>query len=158
MKSKSVEELDAAKGVLRFEMRLRDNRACERHAERLGMPDRTVQALLTTDAARRTIGNTIERLGLDKPLSLGSNRFELLRSQFPDNRSKVISLAGFLAMSDHYGLENLVDLGICSYTDYRRKLAEVKAAGALFVTEGRRSLPPLTLADEVAIVEGSAAA
>ncbi len=158
MKSRSVEELAAARGVLRFEMRLRDSRACERHAERLVVTDRTVQSMLTSDVSRRTISNTLERLGLDKPLDSGSNRLELLRSHFPDDRAKVIRLAGFLAMGDHFGCDNLVDLGICSYTDYRRKLADVKAAGALFVTEGSRSLAPLTVVQDLPIEEDSAAA
>jgi len=158
MKSNSVEELAAAKGLLRFEMRLRDNRACERHVERLGVMDRTVQSMLTSDVARRTISNTLERLGVDKPLSSGSKRLELLRSHFADDRAKVIRLAGFLAMCDQYGSQNLVDLGICSYTDYRRKLADVKAAGALFVTDGPRSLAPLTIVQELPSAEGSAAA
>jgi hypothetical protein len=158
MKSKSVEELAAAKGVLRFEMRLRDNRACERHAQRLGIPDRSVQSMLTSDVVQRTLSNTLERLGLDKPISSDSKRLGLLRSQFPDDRAKVIRLAGFLAMGDEYGLENLVDLGICSYTDYRRKLADVKAAGALIATPGPRHLKPLTLGQDLSFTVGSTAA
>ena len=51
---------------------------------------------------------------------------------------------GMLALSDKYGIENLVDLGFCSYSDFRRKLAELKAAGVLYETDRSTSLAPLT--------------
>src|SRR5688572_25567527 len=40
MKTKTSEELTAAKGILRFEMRLRDNPSCNRHASTLGLRNR----------------------------------------------------------------------------------------------------------------------
>lgn len=44
------------------------------------------------------------------------------------------------------GLENLVPLGICSYSDYCRKFAEIKAAGVLYaIAKKRGTLPALGL-------------
>ncbi len=144
MKPDAPEELTAARGILRFEARFRDNRSCERHARSMALSGRTGEALLHSGVARKTIRGTLERLGLDKPLNSGSRRFELLRTHYPNDQSKVLKLVGFLDAADCYGLENLVALGICSYTDYRRKLAEVKSAGALHQSAGPSSLSALT--------------
>ena len=138
MKPKSDEELTAAKRILRFEMRLRDNRSCGRHAATMGLRNRSTEALLNREVAHRTVTTTLQRLGLNKPLSSGSRRLELLRPYFPNDNSKVFRLMGFLAVCDHYGSDNLVALGLCSYRDFRRKLAEVKAAGAFYETDQPR--------------------
>jgi hypothetical protein len=158
MKSRSDKELNAAKGILRFEMRLRDNRSCSRHAATMGLRNRSAEALLNREVANRTITTTLERLGLNKPLRAGSRRFELLRAHFPNDNSKVIRLMGFLAVCDHYGADNLVTLGLCSYTDFRRKLAEVKAAGAYYEVDGPVSLAPLTTLHSREMSKGSEAA
>jgi hypothetical protein len=138
------EELMAANGILRFETRHRDNRACNRHAATMGLRNRSAEALLNRDVAHRTVMTTLERLGLDKTLSSGSRRLELLRSHFPDDNSKVFRLMGFLSVCDYYGAENLVKLGFCTYSDMRRKLADSKAAGVLYQTDRPQSLAPLT--------------
>ena len=157
MNPKSDEELTAAKGVLRFEMRFRDNRSCHRHARRMGARDRTAASLLNLAIAQHSFRTTLNRLGLDKPLTCGSRRAELLRAHFPDDRSKVLSLMGMLALSDKYGIENLVDLGFCSYSGFRRKLAELKAAGVLYESDGSTSLAPLTEVQSVGIKDSEAA-
>jgi hypothetical protein len=158
MKSKSDEELIAAKGILRFEMRLRDNRSCGRHAATMGLRNRSAEELLTREIAHRTVRTTLERLGLNKPLSSGSRRLELLRSHFPNDNSKVFRLMGFLSVCDRYGAENLVKLGFCTYSDLRRKLADVKAAGVLYQIEGPGSLAPLTELRSREMSKGSEAA
>jgi hypothetical protein len=140
-------EREAAKGILRLEIRFNDNRSCQRHSQRMGLADRKAEALLTDRVAKRTITSALQRLGLDKAISADSKRLQMLRSYCGENRAKFFRLAGFLASCDAYGSDNLVQLGYCSYTDYRRKLAEVKASGALYVTEGPASLPPLSLVE-----------
>ena len=158
MNSASDEELKAARGVLRFEIRLRDNRSCNRHAEKIGACSRTVEALLNNDVAQRTVRTTLNHLGLDRPLSSGSRRLELLRSQFPNDRSKVVRLMGFLSVCDYYGADNVVDLGFCSYSDFRRKLADVKKAGVFYQTNGPVTLAPLTALQSPKISSDSQAA
>jgi hypothetical protein len=111
MKTKSDEELTAAKGILRFEMRFRDNRSCSRHVSTMGLPNRSAESLLNRAVADRIITTTLHRLGLNKPLTSGSRRLELLRSHFPNDNSKVCRLMGFLSVCDCYGAENLVKLG-----------------------------------------------
>jgi hypothetical protein len=143
MKS-TEEELTAAKGVLRFETRLRDNRSCNRHAATMGLQNRSAAAMLNRNVADRTVKTTLERLGLNKPVRSGSRRLELLHSHFPNDNSKLFRLMGFLSVCDQYGAQNLVKLGFCRYSDLRRKLADAKAAGVLYQIDQPESLAPLT--------------
>jgi hypothetical protein len=142
----SSDEVLSAEGVLRMEVRFRDNRSCQRHAKRIGAERRSAESLLLGDAAHRTVSRAIQRLGLNKPITSGALRYQILRDYCGKDGAKYVRLAGFLTLSDIHGLENLVPLGICSYSDYCRKLAEVKAAGVLYaIGKKRRSLPPLNL-------------
>jgi hypothetical protein len=144
--SYSQEEVLEAKGVLRFEVRFRDSRACRRHAKRLGLVSRKAHLLIQGEVADRTITRALARLGLNKPISAGEFKYQLLRDYCGRDRSKCVRLAGFLKMAEVYGHENLVRLGIVSYSDYRRKLAEVKKAGVLYsVGLKHRTLPPLLI-------------
>ena len=65
---------------------------------------------------------------------------------------------GFLSVCDRYGTENLVKLGFCTYSDLRRKLADVKAAGVLYQTDRPESLAPLTALSSRDISKDSEAA
>jgi len=158
MKSSTQEELNAAKGVLRFEMRLRDNRSCDRFAKKMGVPNRKAEMLLTEQATRHAIRQTLDRLGLSKPITEGSARLELLRAYCGNDGARFLRLAGFLAAGDYYGLDNLVKLKISSYSDYRRKLKEIKDAGAFLIAEGPRSLEGLTFIEPCKPHQGSEAA
>jgi hypothetical protein len=111
----------------------------------VGGSNRKGEFLLTERVAHQTIEDTLKLLGLNKPLSDGSARLELLRSYCHNDGARFLRLAGFLTACDHYGAENLVKLKISSYSDYRRKLKEIKNAGTLYLAEGPRSLPALTL-------------
>ena len=156
-KSVSPAELEAANGILRFETRFNDNRACQRHATRLGVANRKVESLLNDLVAKQTITFTLKRLGLDKPLRAGSERLEVLKNYCGDDRAKLFRLTGFLAWADRYGAENLVRLGLCSYSDFRRKLRELEASGVFHVADGLRSLAPLS-AESIGVSRSSEAA
>jgi len=143
-KSVSPPELEAANGILRFETRFNDNRACQRHARRLGLANRKVENLLNDLVAKQTLSFTLKRLGLDKPIRTGSERMEALKNYCGEDRAKLFRLTGFLVWADKYGPENLVRLGLCSYSDFRRKLKELQASGVFHVSDEPRSLAPLT--------------
>jgi hypothetical protein len=113
----------------------------------MGLADRKAEALLTESVAKRTIGSALQGLGLDKPISSGSKRLEVLRTYCGESRAKFFRLAGFLSSLDAYGAENLVRLKLCSYTDYRRKLTELEASGALYITDAPASLAPLIVVE-----------
>lgn len=142
----SKEEVLAARVLLRFEVRFKDNRSCQRHAKKMEVGTRTAESLFLGDVAPRTITGTLGRLGLDKPIVAGSHKYQLLHHYCKGDGAKYVRVAGFSTLGQIHGLENLVPLGICSYSDYRRKLAELKAAGVLYALEkDRGTLPPLRI-------------
>jgi len=144
-KSNFPGELDAAKGILRFEARFNDNRSCQRHAKRLGLADRKAESLLNDVVAKQTISFTLKRLGVDKPIRAGYERLEALKIYCGADRAKLFRLTGFLTWADTYGAHNLAKLGLCSYSDFRRKLKELQASGALHMPPSARSLAPLSV-------------
>lgn len=103
-------ELEAARGILRLEVRFNDNRSCQRHATKMGLADRKVENLLSDMVAKQTISHTLEKLGLDKAINSGSKRFDVLKTYCGADRANFLRLTGFLVWADMYGAENLVHL------------------------------------------------
>lgn len=139
----SNEEVNASVGVLRYEKRFLNYRACERLALKLGLPNRRAETLLRVSVAEFVTNETMKALGLDKSLESGDVRLARLLKEYGPKRA--LSLAGLLAACDSYGADNLVRLDICKRATFHTMLREIKLAGAWLVTERRRTLPPLRL-------------
>jgi hypothetical protein len=139
----SNREITASVGVLRFEKRFLNYRACERLASTLGLPNRRAESLLSIDVAEFVMNETIKELGLDKSLESGDVRLDRLIEAYGPKRAS--GLAGFLAFCDSYGADNLIRLGLYKRSTFHRMRRQIKLAGAWLVTDRRRILSPLRL-------------
>jgi len=137
------DEINASVGVLRFENRFLNHRACRRLAARLGLANSRAETLLTTFVAETIMNETISQVGLNQPLESVDSRLELLRECYGFG-PQFVRLAGFLALCDEYGAQHLVALGM-SRAEYYRKQSELKKAGAWIASPSRRALPPLRI-------------
>jgi hypothetical protein len=140
----SNEEVTASVGVLRFEKRFLNYRACERLALKLGFPNRRADTLLTVSVANSALNETLTELGLDKSIKSGDARLLCLLQKYGPRRA--FELSGFLQACDMYGreVETLVRLGIPRSTYYKMR-KDVMLAGAWLFTDKRRTLSPLRL-------------
>lgn len=136
-------ELPAASGVLRLEHRFK-YRACQGLAERLDLPDRRASSLLTQYVWSQIMKETLAKLGIDKQIGSGDARLGLLRDRYGTGRT-YRQLAGFIALCDEHGPENLVPLKIWSRASFYSYRREVQQAGAWLFTNANRVLPPLRL-------------
>lgn len=138
-------DVRAAVGILRVEHRFLNSGACKRLAERFNLPDRRADYLLRDDIAEMVMNETIMKLGLDKAVESGDSRLSLLREHCHGYGSRFQRLAGFLALCDAYGADNLVPLRIVTERTFYRQRKEVEEAGAWLVSPVKRTLPPLRL-------------
>jgi hypothetical protein len=136
-------ERAAAFGVLRLEHRFR-SRACLALAERLDLPDKRASSLLTQHVWSQIMKETLGKLGVDKQIESGNARLKLLRDFYGTGRT-YRNLAGFMALCDEHGPENLVPLKIWSRASFYRYQRQVQQAGAWLFTRSQRVLPPLRL-------------
>lgn len=140
----TAEDVRRAVGVLRVEHRFLNSGACKRLAERLKFPDRRADTLLRSFVSETVIDETMKNLGLDKAIESGDSRLALLRERYGFG-STYQRLAGFLALCDEHGADNLVRLGVVSERTFYRQRREADAAGAWLVSPVKRTLPPLRL-------------
>jgi hypothetical protein len=134
----------ASVGLLRVEHRYLNTPAIKSLAEDLGLKDRRAASLLTPDISDLVMNETIMKLGLNRAIESGDSRLALLRERYGFG-SRFQRLAGFLALCDAYGVDNLVSLGIVAERTFRRQRGEVEEAGAWLVSPVKRTLPPLRL-------------
>lgn len=138
------EDVRRAVGVLRVEHRYLNSGACKRLAERLELPDRRADTLLRSFVTETVMDDTMKDLGLDKAIESGDSRLALLRERYGFGTAYQ-RLAGFLALCDEHGADNLVRLGVVSERTFYRQRREAEAAGAWLVSPVKRTLPPLRL-------------
>lgn len=137
-------DVRASVGVLRVEHRFLNSGACKRLAERLKLPDRRADSLFRSSVTETVMDDTMTNLGLDRPIESGDSRLALLRECYGYGPAYQ-RLAGFLALCDEHGADNLVRLGVVSERTFYRQRGEVEAAGAWLVSPTKRTLPPLRL-------------
>jgi replication protein CRI len=138
------EDVRRAVGDLRIEHRFLNSPALKRLATRLKCPDRHADSLLQSGVAETVMNDTIMSLGLDKAIESGDSRLALLRERYGYG-STYQRLAGFLALCDEHGADNLVRLGIVAERTFYRQRGEVEKARAWLVSPVKKTLPPLRL-------------
>ncbi len=129
-KGASIELLQQATGILRFEPRFKNVAACSRLAKSLGL-ENNVQSLLTPATAKLQIQAEIKRLGIGKTIKTERNMIELLTEKFGN---RALDYYGFLKAREVLG-DNFWTSGIVSRSAYFRKTSELRKAGCLLVTE-----------------------
>jgi hypothetical protein len=138
------DEVRAAVGVIRLERAYLNSGACRRQAARLGLPDRRAVDFFRASVAETILDETMKELGLDKAIESADSRLSLLAQAYGYG-ARFQRLAGFLALCDAFGAENLVRLGIVKKSSFYDQRKEVEAANASIVSPGRRALPSLRL-------------
>jgi hypothetical protein len=137
----SDKDVERSRGVLRLERRFLNGGACKEVAKRLPLRDRSAASLLQRVVYDTVMNVTIKELGLDEVIENGDKRLDFLLARY-GMTAKYKQLAGFLALCDKHGADNLIRLGYKKQTFYRER-KEVIEAGAWLAST--RLLPPLRL-------------
>ena len=134
--------LKASIGVLRYEHRFFD---IPRLTDRLQIPDRSAQSLLTCDFAFQTLEEDMRELGLDRAIENREAQLDLVAERFGLLSAEYEQATKFLMWGHKHGFENLVALGLMTDRTYRRHKKILRDAGALLTTNEQRTFPPLRL-------------
>lgn len=95
-KNSNSEEIEKARGVLRFEHCLLKSYAIDSIVNKLSLPDKTTKSLLNEAVSNFAISEALESLNFYELLSSDKTNLEILLEQFPAR--KAMNLCGFLEM------------------------------------------------------------
>lgn len=138
------EHLRMSAGVFRIEHRYLTSESVKRMLRRFELPDQKAATLLRHNIAERILNQKMQELGLDKSIDAGDVRLKRIRDFYGIGSNEYKHLTQFLALADeHGGIDNLVPLGLYSYSVVSKYRKELHRAGALLITPSKTSLPAL---------------
>ncbi len=138
----SAEAVEAARGVLRLEVRFNSTEAVKRLSGRLKLPDIQAQTLLNFDVAKSVLTSAVKALGLHEPVIPFDKRLFKLKKEYGYG-SRFHRLAGFLHLCDTFGFDKLVEIGVMKRSAYYKQRKEVANADALIFSNHHTTLPAL---------------
>lgn len=138
----SAEAVEAARGVLRLEVRFNTTEAVKRLSGRLKLPDIQAQTLLNFDVAKSVLTSAVKALGLHEPVIPFDERLFKLKKEYGYG-SRFHRLSGFLHLCGVFGFDKLVDIGVMKRSAYYKHSREIADAGALVFSKHHTMLPAL---------------
>lgn len=124
------EIVEAARGVLRLEVRYNSTEAVKLLKKQLNLPDIQVRTLLKFSLAKSILKSGVKTLGLHKTVIPFDQRLFKLKNKYGYG-SKFHRLAGFLYLCGIFGYDKLIDIGIMKRSAYYKHSKELADADAL---------------------------
>jgi hypothetical protein len=113
----SIEDVEAAEGLLRIESRLKGSQAVNRFAKSYSMPNEA-DYLLTRGLATALVNNALKLLNLDTSKPNKDGLYEKLKKEFPDDIPEIL---GIIKLREEFGEDFWKWLGWSKSTYYRKK-------------------------------------